>query len=120
MPMPKKADPERECEACQSPLLRKRINGRLEDRAVFLKRKYCNQECMAKGQEKEDPTRSACLKRIAHLLKKACEQCGTSEKRLTLHHKDRNWRNGDPKNIQTLCSTCHTTLHHQAGEINRR
>lgn len=69
------------------------------------------------GQVKIDPTRSAYLKRIAHLKKKACEICGTDQKRLTLHHKDRNWRNSEPLNIQTLCSTCHTSLHHAKGEI---
>ncbi len=117
MPMPLKADPIKYCTTCNQKMVRKRINGRMEDRAVFLRRKYCDQICMARGQHKPDPTRSAYLKRIRHLLKESCEQCGTSSKRLTLHHKNRNWRNNEPSNIQTLCSTCHTSLHHAAGEI---
>jgi len=117
MPMPMKSDPERFCAACNRKLWRKRINGRMEDRAIFLRRKYCDQRCMAKGQMKENPTRNSLLKRIRHLRKVHCESCGTNRKRLTLHHKDRNWRNNDPVNIQTLCSSCHTSLHHANGEI---
>jgi len=118
MPMPLKPDPPHApCLACGQALIRKRINGRMEDWAVFQKRKYCNRRCMAKGMTQENPSRSALLKRLAHLLKIYCELCGTTTARLTLHHKDRNWRNSDPLNIQTLCSSCHTSLHHAAGEI---
>ena len=117
MPMPQKPDPEKLCQACGALLRRKRMNGRLEDRTVFLKRLYCDQKCMGKAHMRPDPTRSAYLKRIAHLKKKNCEICRASDKRLTLHHKDRNWRNGDPSNIQTLCSSCHTSLHHANAEI---
>lgn len=107
------------CKHCQKPLARKKFGTRLEDRQIFMKRKYCHQGCMAMGMMKADPTRDAYRKRIYHLRKKNCEQCQTTEK-LSIHHKDRNWRNNDPENLQTLCSSCHTSLHHAAGEISGR
>ena len=50
------------------------------------------------------------------LRKNACETCG-STKRLCAHHIDRDWKNNDPSNLMTLCNSCHTSLHHAAGEI---
>lgn len=116
MPIQKKSDPERFCAACNNPFIRLRINGRLENRSMFLKKKYCNRKCMAAGMKKENPTRSALLKRVRHLLKSNCEGCGTPD-RLGIHHKDRNWRNNNQSNLQTLCASCHTSLHHANGDI---
>ena len=44
--------------------------------------------------------------------KPACEQCGSTS-RLGLHHVDRNRTNNSPRNLRTLCPTCHTRLHWQ-------
>ena len=111
-----KPDPEKHCAACSTRLMRARMNGRLEDMAVFLRRKYCNRKCMANGQMKEVLTRSGYLVRARKHLGQICESCGTPT-RLSIHHKDRNWRNNNPSNLQTLCASCHTSLHHSAGEI---
>jgi 5-methylcytosine-specific restriction endonuclease McrA len=35
-----------------------------------------------------------------------CAQCQSTEE-LEVHHIDGNWRNDDPKNLVTLCATCH-------------
>ena len=119
MPQPRKADPIKHCAACNKEMKRKRINGRLQDRATFLKQKYCNRSCMANGQTKDTATRSAIQKRIAKHRKSSCELCG-STKVLSIHHKDRNWKNNVISNLQTLCSSCHTSLHHEAGDIVQR
>ena len=106
------------CKHCSAPMERKRINGRLEDFTVFQKRKFCDQKCMAEAMLKEDPSRSARNKMSRKIgLKPACEKCGTTQK-LAIHHQDRNWRNNDPSNLQTLCGSCHTSLHHACGEIS--
>lgn len=98
---------------------RKRIGARLEDRSVFLRRLYCDQTCMGMAQRKGAPSRDAYRKRARRLRGSSCEVCGRTE-RLSLHHKDRNWSNNDPSNLQTLCASCHTSLHHEAGHISPR
>lgn len=110
-----KEDPEKYCVYCGERLHRKRINGRMEDMAIFKKRKYCDQLCMARGQIKERATRSALLKRVEHLRKDACEMCGATEN-LATHHKDENWTNNDPSNLTTLCGSCHTKWHWEHGK----
>lgn len=74
---------------------------------------------MAKAYTKPSPTRSAIGKRLIRFRKPSCEHCGTSE-RLGVHHKDRNWRNNDISNLMTLCSSCHTSLHHTQGDLARK
>lgn len=107
------------CEHCAEPMSRKRFNGRLEDFTRFSLRKHCDQFCSAEAMKKEDPLREAYAKRARkQSLKSACETCGTTE-RLSIHHEDRNWRNNDPSNLKTLCSSCHTSLHHSRGEIRQ-
>ncbi len=45
-----------------------------------------------------------------------CERC--LEKRpYEIHHKDRNWRNNSPDNLERLCSSCHGAEH--AGDEAR-
>ena len=119
MPMPRKKDPSKNCEHCGEGMERTRMSGRLEDRTAFLNRKYCNTRCMALAMMKEFPTRSAIQKRIAVHRKDSCESCG-GQKRLGIHHKDRNWRNNELSNLQTLCASCHTSLHHAAGDIIKK
>ena len=55
---------------------------------------------------------------IAKKYKKdSCELCGTTE-RLTIHHKDKNWRNNDPNNLQTVCFPCHKK-NEPMGEVRK-
>lgn len=114
MPKQKTTAP-KSCACCGLSLERKRINGRLEDFGVFNRRKFCNQDCMAKAMLKDDPRRQAyAIRAREQSLKAACEVCGTTQA-LAIHHKDRNWRNNAPLNLQTLCNSCHTSLHHSEG-----
>lgn len=39
-----------------------------------------------------------------------CEMC-SSDERLEVHHKDLNWLNNTPSNLQLLCNKCHTKVH---------
>jgi hypothetical protein len=118
MPRPAIADPQRNCIACGEPLTRSRFGDRLEDRTRFLARQTCSKTCMGAAMMRDTPSRSALLKRVRHLRKPECEECGTAE-RLTIHHKDRDWRNNEPANLATLCAPCHMRLHHRLGHMTR-
>lgn len=107
----RKPDPQKNCRACTAPLTRKTFNGRLEDRGVFLRRKFCNRRCMAKSMEGlRVPTAHNSRRQSSKLVKPACERCG-STKRRHVHHVDENPLNNDPSNLQTLCVSCHRLLH---------
>lgn len=48
-------------------------------------------------------------------LKDRCERCGFVPEaycQLTVHHLDKNHKNNDPLNLQTLCHNCHNLVHH--------
>jgi 5-methylcytosine-specific restriction endonuclease McrA len=108
MGQPKKKDPVKYCERCGVKLERARINGRLEDRNVFLRRKYCSLTC---ANSKPDSTsKQTYLWRARKLRKDHCEACGT-KKSLQAHHIDQNQKNNAPENIETLCKHCHDFWH---------
>jgi len=113
--MPKKDDPEKFCAACGKPLIRKRFKGRLEDRSVFLRRKYCNLRCAGKDHRKVNVQRGTLHKRAARFRADKCERCGATEG-LALHHKDGNPKNNRKSNRLTLCGSCHTRWHWEHGK----
>lgn len=108
MPVPPKPDPIKHCEICGELLVRKRYNGRLEDRGVFLRRRRCSQSCA--NTRLELTSKDAHHWRARKHRKPACEECGAI-KRLHVHHKDRDHTNNDPGNLATLCDSCHLKLH---------
>lgn len=117
MPFPPKPDPAKDCETCGAPLTRKRFqSGRLEDRSVFLRRRFCSIRCSS--------TKATLTSKDAHHWrarrhrKSACEKCGTTTN-LHVHHVDRDHTNNDPSNLRTLCSSCHMKLHWQEDREKR-
>ena len=116
MPHPRKSEPKRYCQYCRKRLIRKIMNGRLEDLAIFTRRKYCDVLCMAKGMVKEKVSRSMYHKRAKRFLKNQCEKC-QSVKQLSVHHSDGNITNNVPVNLMTLCASCHLKLHWENGNI---
>jgi len=117
--MPKKDDPVKYCAACGRQLARKRINGRLEDLGVFLRRKYCNRRCMAKGQRKLIVKRATLHKRASRFRANKCENCPATTN-LALHHIDGNPANNRKSNRMTLCGSCHTRWHWEHGKTTRK
>jgi hypothetical protein len=107
MSTPPKPDPEKFCENCGALVTRKRFNGRLEDRGVFLRRRFCGRSC---GNSKAEVTKGAHHWRARRHRTPACEDCATTSD-LHVHHVDRNHANNDPANLRTLCSSCHLRLH---------
>lgn len=106
--MPRKSDPEKNCEHCGVPLKRKRTGGRLEDRAVFLRRRFCSLTCA--NSKPSTVKRGTLLWRARKLRGPRCEACA-AETSLQAHHIDENQANNDPSNIQTLCKRCHDFWH---------
>lgn len=43
-------------------------------------------------------------------LKDCCERCG-SQRYLVVHHLDHDRSNNDPRNLETLCKSCHQKEH---------
>jgi len=112
---PKKQEPEKYCLKCGYRLQRRRFNGRLEDFSVFLRRKYCSQECGWIHSLKESVTLSGAYKRAAKLKAGVCQECGCTNL-VGIHHKDRNPLNNSSENLVTLCASCHTKLHWKEGK----
>ncbi len=81
--------------------------GRLEDRGVFLRQKYCSLTC---ANSKHTVTEGALLWRARKLRKDVCEMCGQTMS-LYAHHIDGDRTNNQPRNIQTLCLYCHNFWH---------
>jgi len=101
------------CENCGGMMTRKKYRGRLEDRAVFERRRFCSLSC---ANTRTDISKSGWLWRVKKYRKKNCEACGIAE-RLQVHHVDGNHKNTNQKNqknLQTLCIWCHRFIHHTA------
>ena len=106
-----KATPDRFCKTCGSLLERQRFNGRLEDRTAFLKRVYCDRECMAadyEGTIKVMNDKNS-RRQSAKVRKPCCEICGRTAHHV--HHRDENPQNNEPTNLQSLCASCHKKAH---------
>lgn len=100
--------PEKNCETCGTPLERKRYNGRLEDRGVFLRRRFCNLSCSKVKASVQANSHRWRARRV--MRPTVCETCGTTVD-LHIHHKDRDVTNNRPENLASLCSSCHLKLH---------
>lgn len=119
-----KETPLRYCQYCGAKLERKVFSqGRLEDVAVFNKRKYCDRLCMRKDwltKEKSNQTyRNAhtTAQKINELIlqRTECEICGKSSN-LDVHHIDCDYQNNEPSNLMALCRSCHTKEHKKKGK----
>lgn len=107
--------PKKNCAFCGKELTRKNYNGILEDRTVFMRRKYCDQICMAKAMVQERVTLAALRARAEKYRGKKCQLCGAMD-RLQVHHLDQNPANNTPENLTTLCASCHSKWHWTHGK----
>lgn len=99
----------KECLKCGKVFWRGRFNGRLEDKARWMSRKYCSVGC--NYVREEIVSKSSFHRKAREIgLKDCCERCGVKEG-LDVHHKDGNWRNNKKSNLETLCHGCHMRLH---------
>jgi hypothetical protein len=116
--MKAKPDPVKHCAACGEQLIRKRFNGRLEDRTRFLARIYCDERCMADGMRQDIVSLAGNRARAKKLRGRACEECGAIEG-LHTHHRDEDPSNNVEENIATLCGSCHLRWHWRHGKKAR-
>lgn len=107
-----KVDPIKRCEKCGVLITRNRFTtGRLEDRTIFLKRKFCSKKCQNLAQIKKGTTNKQTMMERARKFKKdKCHYCGNRD-RLHIHHIDKNILNNSEDNLMTLCVTCHNRIH---------
>ena len=93
-------------------------NGDLESLLHFNRRKYCSRGCMAQAFEarpkKSDPS---WMTAHYHARKTApptdcCVKCGNTG-RTDVHHKDEDWQNNSPENLERLCRSCHIKEHRE-------
>lgn len=112
----RKDDPKKFCSACRRAMPRKRVQGRLEDRSVFLRRVYCDRRCMAKGQIRQQVKRGTLHWRARKFRKDQCEKCASTVS-LSLHHVNKNPEDNQPNNRMTLCGSCHTRWHWEHGRV---
>ena len=116
MPMPRKPTPERYCGFCGKRLERKREkDGDLESLLHFGKRKFCDRMCMAQAfGEREDPNpqnwTAAHAKARRLIPPGSCSKCGAPNAS-DVHHKDGDWTNNEPSNLERLCRSCHNSIH---------
>jgi hypothetical protein len=114
--MPRKPDPKKWCEYCGIALTRKVTGGRLEDRSVFLRRKYCSLTCA--NSKKGRLTKHGYSWRARKHLKEACEACRAITS-LQAHHLNGKPGANEAANIQTLCIHCHKFWHDMLSRRGR-
>ena len=112
----KKHTPEKYCEFCGKKLERKRLpNGDLEYFAHFNRRKYCNIKCFGKATENKPKLTKVGWMASHRRARKICPlgpcaRCGSPEN-VDVHHKDEDWQNNAPENLERLCRSCHMKEH---------
>ena len=47
---------------------------------------------------------------------KQCEVCGETKKKIIIHHKDKNRKNNNVKNLKAVCHGCHTKIHNKLNK----
>jgi len=110
-----KTDPAKHCPFCGQQMLRRRFpSGRLEDRAQFLKRVYCNRLCMARAMVQEEVKLAGLRRRAVKFRGDICENCGGADD-LHIHHMDKNPANNAKANLRTWCGSCHQKWHWAHG-----
>lgn len=113
---PIKQAPPRSCAWCGRMLERKRYNGRLEDFAVFQRRKFCDVLCMSQDFDSRASTASSPKAKTGNyharklVPKGECATCGKLNAR-DVHHLNGDRNDNDPSNLTRLCRGCHLRLH---------
>lgn len=49
-----------------------------------------------------------------------CEECGASNVRLDVHHKNKDKSDNSPNNLKILCVSCHAKEHYENGDCSIR
>ena len=114
MPRQRKPDPEKFCERCGLLMQRMRYGQTLEDLTRFKARRFCSLHC-ANSRGVRSQSSSSQHRISAKSVKPQCESCG-AKRHLHVHHKNGDWRDHKPDNLQTLCIRCHLGDAHKKPE----
>lgn len=117
-----KPTPEKYCLNCEVKMERRKYTRKLEDIAIFKKRKFCSQKCMIeywlktgnqRGKKQTDRGARSSAQRINKkiLNQDCCQLCGKTNGCLDVHHIDENCQNNSVDNLVVLCRGCHTKTH---------
>jgi len=106
-PRHKVPDPIKHCRNCGQRFYRRIIKDDIESKSSFRARIHCGEDCRNDRH---------LLFRQIHIIaakhkKGACEICGESIARLSVHHRNKNGRDNSPENLLTLCNSCHSAVH---------
>lgn len=109
------------CQQCNAQMERKRYRGTLESRLNYMRRRFCDQQCMAKWQEGriKRPSAQNSRRQSAKVVRPACAWCQSSARR-HVHHIDANPLNNTPANLLTLCAACHRLAHSPHFDVTTR
>mgnify|MGYP002632591509 CR=1 FL=1 len=110
------------CKQCEKELKQKRFSsGVLESPSMLKRRKFCDQDCMAKAMIGviKNLTPQNSRRQSAKIRGEKCENCGSTS-RLHVHHTDHNPLNNDKLNLQTLCAACHMKAHWRKWKATTR
>lgn len=113
--------PEKHCERCGTLLERTRMNGRLEDRSVFMRRRFCSLHC-ANSRGRWGESLKTMHKESLKVRGERCTDCGVRPKNLRhlhVHHIDGNWRDNSLSNLVTVCFKCHMKRHREMARAAR-
>ena len=107
---PAKPTPEKSCKRCGKLFTRWRRGTNLEQRASYMKRRYCSMRC-ANMRGRWGTSKTALHREAQKSVLDACQECGRTGVTLHVHHV-----NGDPtdnrsSNYRTVCCSCHKLLH---------
>ncbi len=114
MPQLAKKTESKICPKCGTEFYRRRFGNRLEDFTRWNQRIYCSKQC--NYIRPEATTRGSYHRFAKKFLNQSCSICQSTDN-LEVHHKDRNWKNNDQSNLETLCHSCHMKLHWQQGDL---
>ena len=90
---------------------------------AHVNKKTCNRSCANKyrvgihykiGSPKDKVKDQRAIKlRLLAARGEHCERCGYDKKEiLNVHHRDRNNKNNEPKNLELICPNCHAEEHY--------
>lgn len=109
--------PDKICATCGASFGRNRFSsGVLEKVSAFNKRATCSNICWRAYESKVRggiKTRNGFTSQLrARMCMVFCSVCRSTEN-LDFHHKNRDWSDNSPENIQVLCRKCHFAEHKQ-------
>jgi len=117
---PIKQAPPRSCAWCGLTLTRKRYNGRLEDFAVYQRRKFCDTQCMSRDFDQRPSKAVSRLAKTGNyharklVPKGPCVTCGKPNAR-DVHHRNGDRNDNRLENLTRLCRGCHLRQHRYAA-----